>query len=291
MVYTFAQFDPRPQGAEHNDAIFEDAETCVLGIEVTVGALAAKCSLGNLDHHGAGSTAETPSACEQALNCSLPPEKATLATVRADADSVAAMAVLASRQEGRTINTGIAEAIGMFDRLGPSAGRPDDRVIAVGRVAADFKRPLPERTAWVQAILEGSGDLDEVATLVQAHDAEIEEARAASEISVEADGRISVVVSTNRHATQLGYEHAPVVVACNPEMPVDPRDPSQGSYKKFTICRYDSHVAVDIAGALRELNELEEGWGGRADIGGSPQGVSSELTLEQVVEVVKRHLT
>jgi len=76
----------------------------------------------------------------------------------------------------------------------------------------------------------------------------------------------------------------------NPSMPVDPKDASKGTYRKFTVCRYDSHTPCDLPAALKELQALEAGWGGRGDIFGSPQGVSSSLTVEQVIEVVSRHL-
>jgi len=104
------------------------------------------------------------------------------------------------------------------------------------------------------------------------------------------------VVSTHRFATQLGYEAASVLVCFNPEMAVDFRDPSKGTYRKYTLCRYDSHVPVDLTAAMVELNELDsavtEGnrWGGRGDIGGSTQGIGSGLELEQVLEVVAKHL-
>ena len=86
------------------------------------------------------------------------------------------------------------------------------------------------------------------------------------------------------------------MVAFNPEMMVNFRDPSQGTCRKFTICRFDSHVGVDITAAVAELNELDSAvtdsfrWGGRGDIAGSPQGISSKLTLEQVVATVAKHL-
>mgnify|MGYP006865008293 CR=1 FL=1 len=289
--YEFAQFDPRPVGRGANEVIVYGAcDAGLLGIEVTIPQLAEHCELGNLDHHGPNDTVDTQSAVEQAVLAELPSEGATLATVRTDADSVSAMAVLASRLQGRSVNKEIVAAIGRFDRLGPSAGRPTDEVMALARVAADFKRPLAERVAFAQAILAGESDVEDVAALVDARNAEFEAAREASELTLYADGRIAVVVSTHRFATNLGYESAPVVVAFNPEMQVNFRDPGAGTYKKFTICRYDSNVAVDISAALLELGELESGWGGRGDIGGSPQGVSSKLTLEEVIAVVKRHL-
>jgi|GEM_PF-6873205 len=102
--YQFAQFDPRPQGAEVNEKIFSLG--AVLGIEVTIPALAVRCTLGNLDHHRPGDTHETPSACERAMTCELPPEGSVLTTVRSDADSITAMAVLVNRAENRSSTEG-----------------------------------------------------------------------------------------------------------------------------------------------------------------------------------------
>jgi hypothetical protein len=285
----FYQFDPRPQGAEANEVIFR-LDLMILGIEVTVPALAARCFIGNLDHHGAGDTAETPSACEQALECQLLCDDMALATVRPDADSVTAMAVIMNRLAWRPNNRDLVAAVGRFDRLGPSAGKPEPRVTAIARKAMDHKVALGDRVRWVADILAGGGKESEVAALVAARDAELTAARMESNLTVYPNGKVAVVVSTHRFATALGYESAPVVVAMNPKMPVDPKDPSKGSYRKFTVCRYDSHVPCDLPAALAELQQLEPGWGGRGDIFGSPQGVSSNLSLEQVLEVVSRHL-
>ncbi len=298
IALVFAQFDPRPVGRETNESIVAAAGggESLMGIEVTIPALAAQCGLGNVDHHGEGDTADTPSAVEQALTVDLPPAGATLATVRCDTDSVSAMAVIASRAKSMAVDEAIVAAIGRFDRLGPADGRPADAVIAIGRQAANFRLPLSERVAWVQAVLAGEGDEAEIASIVAGRDNEFDAAREASTVTLHEEGRIAMVVSTHRFATQIGYEAASVLVCFNPEMPVDFRDRSKGSYRKFTICRYDSHVPVDLVAAMAELNELDptvsEGsrWGGRGDIGGSPQGISSGLTPEQVVEVVTRHL-
>jgi hypothetical protein len=344
MSINVFQLDPRPQGAEANERFFTNPE--ILGIEVTIPTLASRCSLGNLDHHGSDSTSETPSACEQALSVRIPMpsycgsgEEArqaleefpvpAMATVRPDADSVTAMAVIVNRCQGRPVYDFIVLDVGAFDRLGPSAGEPSVSVIAIARKAADFKVPLAERVQWVADLLAGADKSQEVIALCVAHESELEAARKASTLNTvwvnthvggqcpvcanqfalrSADGGkttycdygcsgnmgdgtpIAVVVSTHRFATTLGYEVAPVVVAMNPEMPVDPKDPSKGIYRKFTVCRYDSHIPCDLPAALKELQALEVGWGGRGDIFGSPQGVSSTLTVEQVTEVVSRHL-
>ena len=288
----FFQLDPRPQGAEQNEKVLNNSER-VLGIEVTIPALASRCVLGNLDHHGVGNTSETPSACEQALRWERNPGDPwpqAMVTVRADADSVTAMAVVWCRYNSLGISAQTVFEVGRFDRLGPSAGKPSAEVTAIARKASDFKLPLSERVQWVADLLAGTDKSAEIAELVSAHDAELEAARKASELTLHANGRIAVVVSTHRFATTLGYESASVVVAMNPVMPVDPEDASKGTYRKYTVCRYDSHVKCDLPAALKELQALEAGWGGRGDIFGSPQGVSSTLTVEQVVEVVSRHL-
>jgi len=291
MKLMFAQFDPRPQGAEANQAILKSG--MVIGIEVTIPALAQ--GLVNLDHHGPSDTAETPSACEQALDLQISFDKIeaatlTLATVRPDADSVTAMAVMFNRSNGLVVDEELVHAVGRFDRFGPSAGKPEARVSAIARKACDFKVALADRVQWVADLLAGADKLVEITELCSAHDAELEAARKASELTLHANGRIAVVVSTHRFATTLGYESALVVVAMNPEMPVDPKDASKGTYRKYTVCRYDSHVKCDLPTTLKELQALEVGWGGRGDIFGSPQGISSILTVEQVIEVVSRHL-
>jgi len=311
----FFQFDPRnsADAKDTNEGIFNFGP--VLGIEVTVPALAARCTAGNLDHHGSGDTSETPSACEQALefetNCpecgdswfnhglSGPlcgmarPEwtrAETVVTVRPDADSITAMAVIENRSGYRPVDEELVSSVGRFDRLGPSAGKPTQSVTAIARKACDFKVALADRVQWVSDLLAGADKTAEVTELCSAHEAELEAARKASELTLYADGRIVCVVSTHRFATTLGYESAPVVVAFNPAMLVDSKDPAKGTYRKFTVCRYDSHVPCDLPAALTEFQKMEHGWGGRGDIFGSPQGVSSKLTLERVVEVVSRHL-
>ncbi len=305
LIMKFYQLDPRPQGAEANEKIFAKHTGHVLGIEVTVPSLAAKCRWGNLDHHGPDDTAETPSAAEKAIDASVAywgPEPKfgprgqeslaleALVTIRPDADSITAMAVLANRQIGRLVDENLVHEVGRFDRFGPSAGKPSAVVTAIARKACDFKLSLADRVQWVSDLLASADKTAEIAALNAAHDAELEAARKASELTLNANGRIACVVSTHRFATGLGYENALVVVAVNPAMVVDPKDASKGVYRKFTVCRYDSHVPCDLPAALKELQALEAGWGGRGDIFGSPQGVSSKLEVEQVIEVVSRHL-
>ena len=106
---------------------------------------------------------------------------------------------------------------------------------------------------------------------------------------VVADGRIAVVESTHRAATSVGYSLAPVVVALNPEFRVSVGREGGQPHRKFTVCAFEARFA-DIRSASVELTSLEPGWGGSLTIIGSPQGVGSTLSVDQVVEVVRRHL-
>jgi len=103
--------------------------------------------------------------------------------------------------------------------------------------------------------------------------------------SIRANGKVAVVESSHRGALMIGYSQAPVVVALNPELRFQGGEP----HRKFTLCQYEAGH-VDLRAALAELTELEQGWGGSPTIIGSLQGVSSTLSVEQVAEVIERHL-
>lgn len=287
--FFFAQLDPRP-GASNPE--FN------LGIEVTVPRLLPS-GVANLDHHGQGATMATPTAVEQALTCELPVDGAVIATIRPDADSIGAMAVLANRGADRRCDERLVAAIAAVDKHGPLAvGFEDLRplTVAIARKAATAKIPLQERVAWVADLLAGdsASHSEEIAELNRAREEEFAQALQCSAVELVASGKVAVVESTHRYATEIGYQQgAPIVVAYNPRMLVDFRDPAKGNYRKFTICRYNEFVPVDLAEIKDELNALETArcddgltWGGQPNIIGSPQGRSSELTKEEVVGIV-----
>jgi len=333
-MYKFAQFDPRPISAatEANDGVF--AQGAVLGIEVTVPGLAERCHLGNIDpQHTDG---DDVAAIEVALEIKLPTGNAILATIRADLDSMGAMAVLAIREDyewARTVdpNSPIGqiclygsppfergseemdrlEMVAQADRFakGGWPGRrplpttsnpwPEEEasaesyrpLAAIAACLADFKVAIAERVAAMVRWLLSGNEPEEYREWVEAERVEMISAIEDGTISVHevADGRVAAVASTHRAATMVGYSIAPVVVALNPEFRFQGGEP----HCKFTICQFEVGY-VDLRAAFGELNELEQAegnWGGSPTIGGSPQGVSSILTIEQVVEVIEQHLT
>lgn len=299
-------FDPRPtdEAKAANEAIF--ALGPVLGIEVTVPALAARCELGNIDPQHSGGNAEL-AAIEAAYQFKLPdplPETVVMATVRADLDALGAMVVMADRLEGNERYLSIA-AIAEDDKFAhggwpgkyelPSSSNPWPRGIradqkelaAIESAVFDFKVPLDTRVEWVKAWLvngeEPTGYREKVEKERQALIAALESG--AVKISETYSEKVVVVITNHFAATMIGYAHAPVVVALNPEFKFQGGEP----HRKFTVCQFTGDY-VDLVAVKTELAALEAGWGGSPTIVGSPQGVASVLSVQQVAEVVIKHL-
>lgn len=306
MKFEFALLDPRPIPAavETNEKIF--ARGPVYGIEVTVPALAARC-IGNLDPQHTGGNADR-AAVEDAVEVELPLEGATLATVRADLDAIGAMAIFSLRAKGENLAPAMERIVHIatadtFARGGwpgprplPTADNPwpadgaidaTQELAAMSAAIADFRVPLAERIATMEKWLLAGDEPAPYRASVERERADLIRALESGEIkhSLAADGRIAVVESTHRAATMVGYSLAPVVIARNPALKLGAGEP----HVKYTACAFEPKFA-DIKSALAELAEIEPGWGGSPTIGGSPQGVSSKLTIEQVVGVVARHL-
>jgi hypothetical protein len=117
--------------------------------------------------------------------------------------------------------------------------------------------------------------------------AELRAALASGAIRFEtrADGRLAVVEGAHHASLFLAYRLAPVVVARNPEF----RFPGGAPHVKLTVAQYTEGHA-DLVAVCETLAEREPGWGGSPTIIGSPQGIGSVLSLEDVIEVVERHL-
>lgn len=305
-MYQFTTLDPRniPAATEANDKVFANP---VYGIEVTVPALAKRCTF-NLDPQHTGGDANR-AAIEDALTTELPAEGSTLATVRADLDAIGTMAIFNLRAKGESLESAM-DRINMvatadkFARGGysgpkplPTRSNPWDEssataessrpLAAIAAAIMDFKVPMADRVSTMERWLLTGDEPAQYRTQVEKERLDMITAMETGQIKSEtrSDGRIAVVESTHRAATSVGYSLSPVVVALNPSFKQGPSEP----YKKFTICAFEAKFA-DIKSALAELATLEAGWGGSPTIGGSPQGVSSVLTIDQVVEVVAKHL-
>jgi len=308
--YSFEILDPRinhpneqikEQAHLANQTIFEKGN--VMGIEVTVPALAEKCDLGNIDpQHSEGN--ENMAAIEVAETMELPEGEVTFATVRADLDSVGSMALIALRQEGTEITDEIKERVTKIadtDKFnnGPWPGKQelpskenpwgdDNKELgAIAASTADFKFSMQDRVntmkQWIQTGEEPEGHRIQV----EEERKEMVNALESGEIQVETvtDGGIALVESKHRAGMQIGYSQAPVVVALNPEFGFG----DSPKVKKYTIAQFENGF-VDLNKVKEDLNEQEPGWGGSPTIIGSPQGESSKLSKEDVAEIVEKYL-
>jgi len=307
VMYQFATFlDPRniPAAAEANDKVFANS---VYGIEVTVPALAKRCAF-NLDPQHTGGDANR-AAIEDALTADLPAEGSTLATVRADLDAIGSMAVFSVRARGESLESaqGRINMVAIADKFarggypGPTplptrdnpwseetASAESSRPLAaIAAAVMDFKVPLADRVATMEKWLLTGEEPKQYRDSVEKERLDMITALESGAIKHEtrSGGKIAVVESTHRAATSVGYSLAPVVIARNPAFKLGGGE----AHVKFTVCAFEPKFA-DIKSALAELATLEAGWGGSPTIGGSPQGVSSTLTIDQVVAVVAKHL-
>ena len=246
---------------------------------------------------------------------------AVLVTVRPDLDSVGALAIIAIRMEnwiaerepygfpmyctfeGNTARR--IRAVANSDKFSrekwsgkqafPTAENPwpegkqasieASELAAIAACVSDFKQPFDDRVAamkrWLWAGTQPEGYLEKVTD----ERMELIQALERGDIQVETFDRVAVVETTHRAATLVGYCVAPVVVALNPHFRFQGGD----EHRKFTICQHEAGH-VNLNSVLSELERLETGWGGSPTIIGSPQGVSSVLTIDQIVSVVESHL-
>lgn len=287
---------------EANDKLFADNR--VFGVEVTIPQYAEMCYM-NLDPQHSSGDANT-AAIELAVTCDLPELGSVLATVRADLDSVGGMAILAMRAEGMDLTTEVLDRVekiaesDKFAKGGWPGKHPlptreslfdselDGELAAIGAAVSDFKVALEQRVAWMREWLASGIEPGGYRDRVLAEKIDMIQALESDKIQMNttSDDRVAVVVSTHRAGTSLGYLLAPVVIATNPAFSFAGGEP----HVKHTVCVFEAGKYVDLKAALTELNELEAGWGGSPTIGGSPQGVSSKLTTEQVAAVIAKYL-
>jgi len=307
--YSFETLDPRinhpneqikEQTLLANQTIFDKGN--VMGIEVTIPSLAEKCDLGNIDPQHSDSN-ENLAAIEVAETIELPEGEVTFVTIRADLDSIGSMALLLLRKEGTEITPEIKERIIKIadaDKFNngpwsgkqslPSPGSPwgddNEELGAMAASTADFKLSLKDRVDMMKQWIETGEESEKYRIQVEDERKEIVSALESGEIQVEtvADGRIALVESKHRAGMQIGYSQSPIVIAFNPEFGFG----DSPKVKKYTIAQHENGY-VELNKVKEELEQLEPGWGGSPTIIGSPQGESSKLSKEQVIEIVEKH--
>lgn len=287
-MYSYTIVDPRPASREAELKRLA-ATPNVLGIEVTVPELAAACGLGNLDPQHTGGDSTT-AAIEEAVSCPLPPAGATLATVRADLDSLGSMAVLTLRSQGVEITGPVADRVALIadHDKNPPAATVEGEVTplqALNLPVFNHRLPVADRVALVAEYLTTGSFTGQEEAVAQVRRDRAEQAKVADTVTLAAGGRIAVVESTSRFAVAAAYQHADVVVAVNPAFRFAGGEP----HRKVTVCQARPGL-VDLKAVFADLSAMEPGWGGSPTVGGSPQGVGSQVSTAQVVAVLEKHL-
>lgn len=295
--------DPRPAQHEAMVSLLEQSAP-VYGVEFTLPKLAHLLEA-NIDgqHNALGGKA----AIEIALDCAIPPENVTYAVVRADADALGAIAVLEMRRNAvlqssiDALSDNVCERvvyIAQHDafQFGEWPGPRNLEMLvkdsggltfsALNALCMDFKTSIHERfEKMCEWLVTGScAGLNEARAKI-----ERDTVTAASDAEVVAhEGNVVCLQAHTMGATSIGYCYAPVVVIFNDQFRFPGID---GEHLKYTICQFQPGKYVDLITAAKTLNEMEQSggtWGGSPAIIGSPQGVSSSLSLDQVLGVVQQ---
>jgi hypothetical protein len=293
-MYKVIQIDPRPQSREAMIELLKKSAP-VWGIEFTLPALAEYIEF-NID--GQHIESGNGKAAIELAAVSLPPAPhVTMAVVRPDADALGAIAVLNQQAElwdkGENFSPDMGERIDLiarFDKfaVGPWSPQPldsrelseDQKVFkSISACCLDFKLPIEDRIARVEKWVTG-GDFSGFESYQGKVISELDQANSESKVQ-EIDG-IAIVESRNIGATGIGYAVAPIVIVRNDAFRFQGGEP----HVKYTICQWKEGY-VNFDSLKVKLNEIESGWGGSKTIIGSPQGISSTLTMGQVGQAVQ----
>jgi hypothetical protein len=301
--YTYIRVDP-PDIDPRSCIIDVSVPSLTLGIEITDSFLASLCDLGNIDpQHGnaRGPEVEGHAAIDTALRWPLPPPGTTLATIRPDADSIGAMAVLSLRAKGVAFTCELHARIDLIARsdcfdygdwaswaaahpppqkgatlLALSPHPSEFRVLAafVGLRPDDLPTSVSMMRDWLlSGLLPPQGEAEVVKS-----DSEAAAAWSAGQLPVAklCGGHVAFVQSDYPGAISLGYRHAPIVIA----------ERLLGGKRKITIAQFE-RGHLDMKAISAWLNQIEPGWGGSEIILGSPQGRATSMKIEQIIDLIE----
>ncbi|MCM1323427.1 MAG: hypothetical protein NC218_04635 [Acetobacter sp.] len=273
----------------------------IIGLEMTVPELAEICDK-NIDPQHTDKKVKQSCVREVAKNAEdlLSQYKGNdivFCTNRVDADSLAAFVVADRFLAGKPVdyNQNIA-AINQHDTFQgekwmgtkpiEQAFNPENKT---GALASSIKvfMVTPKNIADIEKFID-TGEIDEniMNTYRQTQQKVIDMVNS-GEIGVAVKDGVAYVKTTMPCATAVGYAYAPVVIAENPEMKLGP---TGTPFRKLSICQHEEGY-VDLNKVKETLAGKENGWGGSPTFIGSPQGTSSDITFEEIQEIVAKNLT
>lgn len=265
------------------------------GVEITEPSLLK--GQPNLDHHAAGSSADMPSASEQALTVTddqLPRQGARVALQKPDADALTAIATLANRVSGDPVNSRLVEAIGRHDRgieTDPT-GKPysdlTNQIATIRSISRNSNITIDQRIAGIRAVLS-----DRVKpSVMEGFGRRFAQNQWASELHAEKTSTVQTIipgelvrVDSPREnwfsSRQVGLDQAPVAFLVA-------RDDA-GQHLQV-VAKNDLPNVDDLNGAIAALNRLDqnETWVGHSYMFVTKR--DSSLDPETVLDVLKYFL-
>lgn len=233
-------------------------------------------------------------------------QKCALITIKPDIDSIGAMVIAKLCLSGDWEMTGDnllrVMAIANSDRHGGGMkwnkrkktsyfnnplfsrfGLPIGLLSAIGMVGLDISTKLAYMEEYILTGTFTKIDKFTANTLKKNADAS-----SSVIIDTVVDNKLVFVESGYRGAIGLGYRHAPVVLAKNPNYRFGKDGNIRGT--KYTLAQFNINH-IDFEKILIKLVELEPGWGGDIrSIIGSPLDSPSKLEKEQILDIVKNEL-
>ncbi len=105
-----------------------------------------------------------------------------------------------------------------------------------------------------------------------------------SKIEIIIPNKLVLVKSNKRGACGIGYQFAPIVIAMNPSFRFGFGD-NRVYGRKWVVAQCDDGF-ITMSDVLRNMLEMEYGWGGSNTIIGSPQDSPSRITKEDMISAV-----
>ena len=273
----------------------------IIGLEMTVADLASICDRNIDPQHTEGKAdeccAKTVAENAAALLADYRGQDVVFVTNRVDLDSVAAYVMADRYLQGETTeyNDNLAQINDHDAHLGDKwegpkpieqAFDPDNKTAALASSIKVFM-VTPKNIEDVRTFIDTGNVEESVMNNYRTVQNGIIDRVKSGEIKTEVVGGVAYVETTLPCATNVGYSFAPIVVAVNPAMKLEPQG---GHFRKVSICQHEAGYA-DLNAIADKLNEMEAGWGGSPTFKGSKQGENSNISLSDIKKTVYAHLT
>lgn len=258
MTYYYYVIDPRMESHEKN-LNFLGKRKNRIGIKMTLNRYKDFFSQ-NLNED------QKESSIKKAMDCELPPEDSLLGIVRANIDTVGAMAVLSLRQEGngdkispywiQEIDRKVKEKISPWKPKSYLDETEYNPVDSISMAVKDYTIPIQKRVFMMKDFLCYMKCPKGFREKAIKEKMEIRKAYESGEIFVRSDDSfgfpIALVRSYHSKAVSIGYCFAPVLVIENPG---EYSEWSQDKNRKVTVCQWEEYF--DFEALTKYLNDRQ----------------------------------